>query len=440
MIGGAPKVSDAAEEAILGTIILSPKILEPLLTEARLRPAHFYSGSRKAIYAAMLALHDNGTAIDPVTVHEQLKKGVAGVEYLPDLDEIRALAGSASTTGVRDYALRVVELWRWRQEQNAASEIIEASTDEDRERRDRALAVLMKPDPAHAEVTSSRSDLADMMREHFDAPEDEVFPWPLADLDELTAGGMRRGEVTYIGGWTSHGKSVWLDQIMAHAATLGHTSWLYMNEMTRKQRACRMVSAQTGVGFAKVLRNRMTEMERRKVLAALDAIPFGMTDADGWSAEEVARDARARQLDIVGVDILHNFAHDDESDLRRIAQVMKSLAIQGDMHVLCTVHLNTRRLQQQVSPAPTRGDIRGSGMIANLANNVMFVHREQEEKSGQPLEKSWLYFSKVRNGQVGGTTARFNGKQMRFESPQADAFEHVEPEDDAQGELLGAAA
>lgn len=416
-----------AEEAALGSILLSGKtVLEPFLTEVRLRPTHFYRERHRAIYSAMLRLHDANASIDVLTVWEELQRHVEDEDVEPvskaDVDALTAMVPSVGN--LREYANRIVELARWRQEQGAAYELLEAARHEDRERRDRALSALMKPDPQAAEVTSTPDQLADLIAAHFSAGEDEVMELPWPKLNDHLAGGLRRGEVTYLGAWTSHGKSVASDQILTEIGQQKnprtgelYQPWLYINEMTRKQRTCRMLSAMTGVPFAHILRNRMTEQDYKVVLGAMQELPFGMTEANGWSAEEIARDARGRGLDIVGIDILHNIAHNDEADLRRIAGTLQNLAIQGDMHVLCTIHLNTRRLDKQVAPAPTRGDIRGSGMIANLADNVMFVHRAQDERSGLPQDRGHIYFSKVRNGEVGGIGVLFDGSRMRFYVP-----------------------
>jgi replicative DNA helicase len=45
-----------------------------LLADERLRPEHFYREAHEAVFAAMLALHEQGSAIDHLTVAEMLRQ------------------------------------------------------------------------------------------------------------------------------------------------------------------------------------------------------------------------------------------------------------------------------------------------------------------------------------------------------------------------------
>lgn len=426
-----PKQSLEAEAAVLGAILLSDNVLEPLLTEVRIRPRHFYRDKHRRVFAAMCSLYDAGTPIDTLTVSEAVATEVLDItDDAITADFVDGLcAGVPSITNAKAYAQRVVTLARWREDQRLANELLEAAQAEDPEKRDRAMSILLQPDAAAAAVSSTPDELKQLVWDHLESGEDEAWPWPeMPRLTELTLGGRRRGGVSLIGGWTSHGKSVWLDQILEADGDTGLSTWLYINEMSRHERVCRTISRRAGIPMERILRNRLNDDERATVVGALNKIPLGMTDAAGWSAEEIARDARGRGLDSIGVDILHNIDHKDEADLRRMMMVFKNLALQADAHVIVTVHLNTRRLDKLVQPAPTRGDIRGSGMLANLADNVMFVHRQQDERTGFPKPGAWIYFVKVRTGEVGGSRAYLDGARVKFTEMAGAEFEEGLPD------------
>lgn len=418
------------ERAVLGAVLLSSAVLEPLLTEVRLKPAHFHVSRHRIAFKAMCDLFDQGREVDLLTLTDAVRNTEAGKDPEFLTNWLEALpAECPSLTGARSYAQRVVELAAWREEQHVGFELIEAAETEDRERRDKAIAVLMRPSASTAEATSDRAALGRMIWEHLESGEDEAWGWPeLPKLTDLTLGGRRRGGVTVIGGHTGFGKSVWLDQILEADGKDGLNTWLYLNEMTRHERTCRVVSRLTGLSVEKIMRNRLTEPEKSKVAGVLSRIPFGMTDAAGWSAEEIARDALGRDLDSIGVDIMHNIDYTDESDLKRIILTFKNLAAQAKAHVLVTVHLNTRRLDKAVKPPPVSGDIRGSGMIANLADNVMFVHRQQDERSGFPEDGGWIYFTKVRTGTAGGVRTYFDGGRVRFTQAAGAEYEDGVPD------------
>jgi replicative DNA helicase len=83
-----PPKSDEAEISVLGSILIDREAV--VQVAEFLRPEHFYSENRGAVYEAMLALYEKREPIDVVTVAEQLKKQkalerVGGHEYLAGL-------------------------------------------------------------------------------------------------------------------------------------------------------------------------------------------------------------------------------------------------------------------------------------------------------------------------------------------------------------------
>jgi replicative DNA helicase len=71
-----------------------------------------------------------------------------------------------------------------------------------------------------------------------------------------------------------------------------------------------------------------------------------------------------------------------------------------------------------VRPRPVTRDIRGSGMLKNDADNVMFVYREQDPSSGDPLPSSSFYLAKARSGTLGRSDTMFDSKHLRFDEVQ----------------------
>jgi replicative DNA helicase len=111
---------------------------------------------------------------------------------------------------------------------------------------------------------------------------------------------------------------------------------------------------------------------------------------------------------------LHLIEHRDERDLAGISAELNRAAKMADCHILATVHLNENRVMGQTRPMPTLGDIRGSGMLKNDADNVFFVFREQDADTGYPQHEATGYFAKVRSGATGGLPLTFDGPRMEF--------------------------
>jgi replicative DNA helicase len=265
-------------------------------------------------------------------------------------------------------------------------------------------------------------DLAHELLEHGGA---EAFPWPFKRLNDLTAGGMRRGEFVVIGGHSSHGKSQFLDQTLAGLHKAGLRTRLYMNEMSAAQRVARMLTRKTGLPFAKIVRGELTPEQQvvaNRALNDTDTFPFGITLAAGWSALDIAHHIRRNAYDVAAVDIMHLIEYEDERDLSAITATFARTAVQADCVVLSTAHLNEKRVTGVVRPRPTEGDLRGSGSIKNDADIVCFVHREQDEDTGDREPQGAIYFTKVRNGPTGGMEVYFNDQRLRF-TPMVDGRE-----------------
>jgi replicative DNA helicase len=189
-----------------------------------------------------------------------------------------------------------------------------------------------------------------------------------------------------------------------------------MNEMGKEDRIARSISRNTGVCYQKLLQHEISESERKSVESVLDSgCPyFSITECAGWSIHELAYDIKSRNFDVIAVDILHLFDYDSEIELARISRLLNRTAKQANCHIIATVHLNEFRVNDTVRPRPVPRDIRGSGMLKNDADNVMFIYRNQHSQTGDPLPPSWIYTSKVRNGQMGSISLMFDEEYFRF--------------------------
>ncbi len=418
--GPVPPHNLDAERAVLGAVLLSNVVLDPLLNEVQLRPAHFYRDRHRTIWARMVAMSDAGENVDVVTLTAALRAAgelvAAGGESAVD-----DLASAVPNVGaVLDYAQVLVADADFRNSLSAGHELVASSLRRDLDGRARAEAMLAQPITSEA-LTYDSGQLVGMVERHLDDPDPEVFPTPWKGINDFMAGGLRRGEVMLVGGHTSHGKSVVVDQIGDHCRLKQFKVHVWINEMTPRQRALRTAARAAGIDFGRLQRNRLTGLERGEIKAVLLDMAgggmAGMTDAAGESAEDIARSIRRIRPDVAIVDILHLIPYDDEKDLRRISQVLNRASKQADCAVIATVHLNDGRRPTGTSavlPRPGLPDIKGASALRQDADHVLFVFREQDPETAAPLNDASLYLSKCRPGQLGGISARFEGARMRL--------------------------
>jgi replicative DNA helicase len=389
------KLFDAeAEYGIVGAVMLSDAHLRPLQTIVGLRPEHFGIEVPRKAYRAMLDLALQGKAITPVTV--------GAITDLEPNHVDRMAAYAPAVSAVLDYARHVMDLAHWRTRRTAGLLLVEAADGQDMAKVAQAEA-LLTPQSDDSERTLTPEMLADQALERLTSGEEETFTLPFAELVTACAGGLRRGEVMLLGGWSSFGKSALLDQTLEGIAAEGAKVHLYINEMSTAARVDRMLARHSGVALSLIRRRRLTSGQLHLASQAANKIPFGITDCAGWTAEDIMRHARWHHWDVVGIDILHLIEHREERDLAAISRTINQMCKESTCNcgVIATIHLNENRVSGQTRPAPTLGDIRGSGMLKNDADIVTFVHREQGS-DGTPEESGKVYIAKNRNGELGG--------------------------------------
>lgn len=408
-------VDQAAEDAVLGAILLHPAAIRALVVEERLTPDAFHGRTHRLAYQAALTLADRDEGIDPVTVAAELER-TGDLETAGGAAAVDALAGTVPLVGnVRAYARRVVEMAERRLLREAGFALIHGAQDGDREQIDQAERIL-----ATRHTGERQAPVTDLVFEWLDDPDLDLFELPWKALNLGCGGGLRRQQVTALAGWTGHGKSVVVDQILAHVKHTDEDArvHLYINEMGRQERALRNAAREADVSYRRLLVKQLTPDENRRVLEVLNrGMPFDVTDCAGWSAQRIARDIKWHGWDVAGVDILHNIEFETERDVSNAMQALVAAAMQADCHLVVTMHLNEQRATGGVLPPPVKRDIRGSGMLKNLAHNVLFVYRDQEEIDGEVgyTGVGRLYWDKTRSGDGGFQRVRFNGDRQRLD-------------------------
>ncbi|MFZ1926837.1 MAG: DnaB-like helicase C-terminal domain-containing protein [Solirubrobacteraceae bacterium] len=402
------------EEAVLGAVLLSDSAMPRLVIDLRLTPQAFYRPEHGQIWRGMLELSHAGEPVDTLTVRRWL------VDHGMDRDRAASLvdalpAAPPSAGSVLSYAAKMIELAEWRAVGEAGLELTGAMQDLDVDRRRAAEALLTGAHRSRAD-TMGPDALADLLYDYLHGQTGKVWPTPFGKLNEALGGGLHAGEVTLLGGWTSHGKSILTDELLVSTATLHQAKvHLYINEMSLAARAMRLASSISGVDLSKIRQRSLNAEELDRTLKQI-RLPFGITHVADWSAEEIARDIRFRAWDLCALDLVHRLPFNDERELAKISTVLNTAAQLSGAHLILVVHLNEARAIGAVLPAPVLRDIRGSGMLKNDADNVMFIHRTEEESGERTirLNQGELALQKCRNGYLAGVPVELEPQHARF--------------------------
>ena len=98
--------------------------------------------------------------------------------------------------------------------------------------------------------------------------------------------------------------------------------------------------------------------------------------------------------------------------MTEVAEGLKDIAKALRIPVVALAQLN-RNLEKRggAEREPIMSDLRESGGIEQAADNIWFLHRDEE--SGEAK----VFVKKARNGELGTVRLRFNQSLVRFEDP-----------------------
>jgi replicative DNA helicase len=380
---GAPPNDVDAEAAVIGAALITDRVVQPVRVDEGLSARQFYRDRHQLIWRAIEQLADRGDAIDTLTV--------AG--YLADRGELDTVGGRAaidalttsppSVSGARSYARRVVDAWRWRSRATAHYHALAAVNERDED--------------AHAAATARATDV--VARAHIDPspegarrrfaaamnePQLEPLPLPWPTLSRKFR--MRPGQTTVLASWTSFGKS-WLALELASHAGHHHTgATVWTNEMSEQEVVARYVQRETGISSDDVLDRQGDPAD---IAIAVKQLPFGVVECPGWPADEIARHIRHVAPGLAVVDHFHQLPGIGKHETAEHAvQVLTSAAAQAGTHLVIVSQLNHQRDKDAERPDPALRDLKSTGALQDLPNNVLLLRRNQE--SDKESGETWL--------------------------------------------------
>lgn len=277
----------------------------------------------------------------------------------------------------------------------------------------------------------------------------------LDDFNELT-GDLRRGELMYIGGRPSMGKTALAVELALGAAKGGNGVSVISLEMRASELTTRAMTTLvfeyggTSPSFEQVRRGKLVDRDRELLQLArkqIDEWPLLITDPPslqiGRLAMEIRRQRRrmialGQTLDLVVVDYLGLIKGSDKrakryEEVGDISRTLKQIAKECDVAIVCLAQLN-RECERRDDKRPMLSDLRDAGDIEQDADHVMFVYRDEyyleraepdahdkkraewEASMGFARDRIELIAAKVRNGRVGKRICYFFGKHQAVRS------------------------
>lgn len=451
-------VNVETEAALLGALMINNGIVDQVAE--RVAPTDFSFGLHQRIYSVILSEIAGGRSANPPLLRNHFL-GDPELEQVGGPAYLMQLTGSqANVIGVWDFAKQVVDLAKRRRlidEMAALSQDVQLITDNPVEslvdRIDNALASALQREEATKSVT-----IAQGFDQTLQAIEDEadgkgpqgIRIDGLDDFNFLT-GDLRRGELMYLGGRPSMGKTALAVDIALGAARAGNGTLFVSLEMRMPEVVTRAMSSLVfeygnSPSFDAVRRGKLNAFDRDRLKEAREQIanwPLVVTDPATLSIGRLAMmirryqrqmAARGQGLDLVIIDYLGLIRGSDKrakryEEVGEISRTLKVVAKQCNVALLVLAQLN-RECEKREDKRPMLSDLRDAGDVEQDADTVMFVFREEyylersEPEVGDKKRDGWeksiaaardrveLITAKVRNGRVGKRLCYFFGSHQ----------------------------
>ena len=424
-----------AERSVLGAILIENTAINR--AQEILKEADFYRDPHRKIFKAMNDLSEKTTAIDTVTVKEELSRAgeldaVGGPAYIASL-----IDGVPRSANIEYYARIVKEKAILRSLIEAGGRIVSTAYEASQEPDD----ILDESERLIFQIAQDRlrtgfvpmKAIADQSLKTIEqlAERRELvtgLPTGYKLLNEYTSG-LQPADLSILAARPGMGKtSLALNIAQNVAMQAGKKVGIFSLEMTREQLFLRMLTGLARIDSHMLRTGRLTKDQWKELIQAfgkLATAPVFIDDSAGLTVLEMRAKSRRLKLeqglDLVVIDYMQlvrsrgRFENRNQ-EMSEISRSLKELAKELNVPVIAVSQLSRAPEQRSERGRPQLSDLRESGAIEQDADVVMFIYREEMYK---PTEENrgvaTVIMAKQRNGPTGEFNMAFLRQYTRFE-------------------------
>ena len=400
-----------AEQAILGTILVSNEIFDEINTI--ISNINFYDPMHQKIFAAIESLIYKGMLANPITLKnyfENEKDDLNIPEYLVKITKF-----STSSRQAIEYSKIIYDMYVRRELIKISENTIDTAKQKDLnvsgqniiENSERLLFDLAEKGSFSSSLIKFDEAMKltiEMASNAYKNDEGIVgVPTGLRDLDD-TLGGLHESDLIIIAGRPSMGKTALATNIAFNAAQRLQASGkkssiaFFSLEMSSEQLSTRILAEQSRIKSNDIRRGRISDEQFDKFIETsknISELPLYIDETPAISIAALSNRARRIKrlhgLDMLVVDYIQLVRATNTNDGRvqeisEITQGLKAIAKELAIPVLALSQLS-RAVEHRDDKKPQLSDLRESGSIEQDADVVMFVFREAyylERKEPRP--------------------------------------------------------
>jgi replicative DNA helicase len=240
-------------------------------------------------------------------------------------------------------------------------------------------------------------------------------------LDKITRG-LRRCELTIIAARPSMGKSSLMLDLAKHTSKTVETA-IFSMEMNQGQLIDRMFVSEQGVSLYDLQNGKVGVKD--ETIQSLKSRRLSIDDTSGITTRYIWDTLQASSFDVVFVDYINLFRKSNRvtarhEEIGEVVQNLRDIARKKNIAMVGVCQLN-RELEHRDNHRPRLSDLRDSGEIEQIADNIILLHRPsyyvlfEESKVDTPDDwEAHFIVAKNRNGPLGVVDAVWRPPLMSF--------------------------
>ena len=430
-LGKVPPHSLEAEEALLGSALLSRDAVSRLMEEVR--PLDFYSPSNQTVYEAMKGLFDTGKPIDTVTVSELIFKDSKNSTSINASYIARLVDNVPSSANFERYIEIVLEHSHRRKLLKASGRIELLAMAMDKEIHsvldEAEQTIFTASDDAIGDGLVGVTDVLEGAIERIEEIENRGtglsgLATYFTDLDNYLSG-LQEGNLAVIASRPSMGKSSLALNIGTNVAKEGKVVAFFSLEMTKEELVQRVLFSEAKVTSGDARKGQLGPEKWSRVVEAaskVNNLPLYFDDAPVITVTDIRAKSRrlksAKNLDLIIVDYLQlmqsSSGDNRQQEIAEISRNLKNLARELKVPILALSQLN-RAAEAREDKRPRLGDLRESGAIEQDADIVMMLYRDDYYNPGTDVPGvAEVNIVKNRSGMTGKVELFFSKEFTQF--------------------------
>jgi len=433
-----PPHSIEAEQSILGGLMLDNSKWD--VVGDKVLEEDFYRHDHRLIFRVISRLAGAGSALDVVTVAEELESidelvNSGGIAYLGQLVE-----KTPSASNVRAYADIVHERAILRRLIGVSGDISDNAFNpkgrtssellDEAERKVFQIAESRTGQEGGPQfVNPILTSTLERIDELFNTTDSITgVTTGFADLDEMTSG-LQNSDLVIVAARPSMGKTAFAMNLVESVLIKGDRPVLVFSmEMPSDSLLMRMISSLGMINQTRVRSGKLEEDDWPRLTSAVSMLkdrPLYIDDTAGLSPTELRSRARRvrrelkQDFGMIMIDYLQlmqipGYKEGRTNEVSEISRSLKALAKELNCPVVALSQLS-RGLEQRTDKRPMNSDLRESGAIEQDADVIMFIYRDEyynEESPDKGLAE--IIIGKQRNGPIGKIKLSFEGQYTKF--------------------------